>query len=414
MNPRGIGWPLIGKLRTARWVEAPYRASAGTAISPIESRSMRVSMPTIVGGSAVRPPAPARFAPGGNNEPCARGSDPFFAPGARPGPILPFVAPRTRIVPTRARVGSLFAPGASRPCAAPAFGGPLLHCGDGVQLGHVPARDGPLRDRRDGRDRVRRRRTGRDHGQRAELGEPGAPARDDRPRPAPAHRAGRPRGGSLRRQRARARARSTSPTASPAPTSSRVATSSAARRGGRARPACRSSTGRSPRSSARSSRPCPSATTTCSSAGSTRWRTPRSIRARCSTSGGATCASRRPGPSCPRAGRSNRRPRRAHGPRERARRRIRPRRAGRCRPGDADPDPAPRRDLDRGGRLGRPATAPRSRRSGSTCPMPAATAGPAGTSPTAGPTASSWTISRPSWTPSASTGSTSPGSRWAP
>ena len=36
-------WPEIGKLRTARWVEAPYSASAGTSISPIESRSTRVS-----------------------------------------------------------------------------------------------------------------------------------------------------------------------------------------------------------------------------------------------------------------------------------------------------------------------------------------------------------------------------------
>ena len=40
-EPRaGSGWPEIGKLRTARWVEAPYSASAGTAISPIESRSI--------------------------------------------------------------------------------------------------------------------------------------------------------------------------------------------------------------------------------------------------------------------------------------------------------------------------------------------------------------------------------------
>ena len=42
MNPRGIRWPEIGKFRTARWVDAPYSASAGTAISPIESRSVRV------------------------------------------------------------------------------------------------------------------------------------------------------------------------------------------------------------------------------------------------------------------------------------------------------------------------------------------------------------------------------------
>ena len=40
---RGIGWPEIGKLRTARCVDAPYRASAGTSTSPMESRSIRVA-----------------------------------------------------------------------------------------------------------------------------------------------------------------------------------------------------------------------------------------------------------------------------------------------------------------------------------------------------------------------------------
>ena len=39
---RGKRWPEIGKLRTARWVEAPYRASAGTSSSPMESFSTRV------------------------------------------------------------------------------------------------------------------------------------------------------------------------------------------------------------------------------------------------------------------------------------------------------------------------------------------------------------------------------------
>ena len=49
MNGRGNRWPEIGKLRTARWVEAPYSASAGTSISPIESRSIRVAAsPAIV------------------------------------------------------------------------------------------------------------------------------------------------------------------------------------------------------------------------------------------------------------------------------------------------------------------------------------------------------------------------------
>ncbi len=51
-NPRGIGSPEIGKFMTARWVEAPYRASTGTSISPIESRSMRV--PGVVGSGMAR------------------------------------------------------------------------------------------------------------------------------------------------------------------------------------------------------------------------------------------------------------------------------------------------------------------------------------------------------------------------
>ena len=42
MNRRGNRWPEIGKFRTARCVDAPYSASAGTSISPIESRSVRV------------------------------------------------------------------------------------------------------------------------------------------------------------------------------------------------------------------------------------------------------------------------------------------------------------------------------------------------------------------------------------
>ena len=40
MNDRGKPRPLIGKFNTARMVDAPYRASAGTSISPIESRSI--------------------------------------------------------------------------------------------------------------------------------------------------------------------------------------------------------------------------------------------------------------------------------------------------------------------------------------------------------------------------------------
>jgi hypothetical protein len=46
MNGRGNRCPEIGKFRTARCVDAPYRASAGTSISPIESRSVRVGRVT--------------------------------------------------------------------------------------------------------------------------------------------------------------------------------------------------------------------------------------------------------------------------------------------------------------------------------------------------------------------------------
>ena len=59
MKRRGNRWPEIGKLRTARWVEAPYSASAGTSISPIESFSTRVRGVSVIGsmllGSAVTP-----------------------------------------------------------------------------------------------------------------------------------------------------------------------------------------------------------------------------------------------------------------------------------------------------------------------------------------------------------------------
>src|SRR4051812_42316675 len=41
-NRPGSGVPEMGKLSTARCVDAPYSASSGTAISPIESRSIRV------------------------------------------------------------------------------------------------------------------------------------------------------------------------------------------------------------------------------------------------------------------------------------------------------------------------------------------------------------------------------------
>src|SRR5450830_1690206 len=42
MNGAGMRWWLIGKLFTARWVCAPYKASAGTCSSPMLSRSIRL------------------------------------------------------------------------------------------------------------------------------------------------------------------------------------------------------------------------------------------------------------------------------------------------------------------------------------------------------------------------------------
>ena len=43
-KPAGMRWPLTGKFCTARWVCAPYSASAGTATSPMLSVSVRVSV----------------------------------------------------------------------------------------------------------------------------------------------------------------------------------------------------------------------------------------------------------------------------------------------------------------------------------------------------------------------------------
>ena len=42
---RGKRSPLMGKFSTARAVCAPYKASAGTRISPMVSRSLRSGMP---------------------------------------------------------------------------------------------------------------------------------------------------------------------------------------------------------------------------------------------------------------------------------------------------------------------------------------------------------------------------------
>ena len=89
------------------------------------------------------------------------------------------------------------------------------------------------------------------------------------------------------------------PIASPAPRSNRAETPSAARPGRPARRACRSSTGPSRRSSARSPRRSRPVTTSCSSAGSTRWPTPSRTRCRCSTTAASTSGSS--APRCPRS-----------------------------------------------------------------------------------------------------------------
>src|SRR5690625_226188 len=44
INAAGMGWPLMGKLLTARWVCAPQSASAGTCSSPMLSCSVRNSL----------------------------------------------------------------------------------------------------------------------------------------------------------------------------------------------------------------------------------------------------------------------------------------------------------------------------------------------------------------------------------
>ena len=132
---RGIRWPEIGKLRTARWVEAPYRASAGTSISPMESRSMRVAGVGVV--SVLMAPMVVRPALGTGR--MARRAGPMARSGARcmRGRAVMLSRERHR---------------------------------------RLPHRDGPVRDRGHRGDRAGRRPTPGDHGQRADLGQPG-PAR---------------------------------------------------------------------------------------------------------------------------------------------------------------------------------------------------------------------------------------------
>ena len=163
-----------------------------------------------------------------------------------------------------------------------------------------------------------------------------------------------------------------------------AARTSAARPGTPGRPACRSSMARSRRSSARSSRRSAPATTTCSSAAWTR----SSSTARASTpllyfrrrylrieQGAESPVEGKPEGSS------------ADDPGERARHRLRrPRRGAAARP-------APRRDVARARRTSPPSSRCCPRRSSSTCPMPAATAGRAGTRPRASATTGSSTTS---------------------
>jgi len=55
IKPSGMVWPLMGKLSTARWVDAPKRASSATSIAPMESFSMRISSSMESGASKFKP-----------------------------------------------------------------------------------------------------------------------------------------------------------------------------------------------------------------------------------------------------------------------------------------------------------------------------------------------------------------------
>ena len=55
MNPRGNRRSLIGKFSTARMVDAPYNAAAGTSIGPIESRSILTLVPPSLSPPSLSP-----------------------------------------------------------------------------------------------------------------------------------------------------------------------------------------------------------------------------------------------------------------------------------------------------------------------------------------------------------------------
>ena len=240
MNARGNRLPEIGKLRTARCVEAPYRASAGTSISPIESRSIRVAGRAVFGhGLDCRP-----------------------AVGGCPGH------------PCRSRLHS------------PAMTHRPRH-----RLGRLPASDGPLRDRGDRGVRARRRPAVRHHRQRPQLGLARPAAGHGRPRPAPVPDADRPSGRPLRRQHpvrgpagpVRLLRRRPGRAGSRCVLRGRVAS-----RGDRPAADRRRDRDAGVHASSRPSRP---AITTCSSDASTRSPTSSSTPCRCSTTGAATCGS---------------------------------------------------------------------------------------------------------------------------
>ena len=162
--------------------------------------------------------------------------------------------------------------------------------GRGDAHGAVSRGDGPLRDRGQRGDGVRRRAPAGDHGQRVLVRVARARARHGRARPPAVHHADGAGRRSVRRQRARRRPAGAlgllrARAGQPGPRSVlRRAPGSRGRRG------CRSSRAPSRRSSARSSRPSAPATTTCSSAGSIRSSRVARTSRRCSTTGAATCA----------------------------------------------------------------------------------------------------------------------------
>src|SRR5690348_8288693 len=84
MNRRGNRCPEIGKLMTARCVEAPYSASAGTSMSPIESRSTRVAAPPLLAWLLIAPDGTAGRRPSRGGARAAGAPEPRGRPSRGP------------------------------------------------------------------------------------------------------------------------------------------------------------------------------------------------------------------------------------------------------------------------------------------------------------------------------------------